>query len=499
MSFTIRYLVFLSMLFMPGMILAQSSLDRARSSHLTGLKRNLSTVDEADTRGSIRFMRIGGLDEANLYSIALDVARNGSLVVGMSLDPRFSSAFQWRPRLGMIGLQESFDQALSISRATAVSRDGKVVVGETRGVSLSPIPYQLPSIDNPRAAVWEEGVLSLLPQLPTDSHSYYAEAVDALGNKVVGRAYNTTSATNRAILWDRTMGSVTQLPELPNSDDDSYAHDISDDGRVIVGRNGGMAVAWINEQVTNLGALAGDESFSSAFGVDPSGSAIVGSGAGGQALRWSVVPGSQYQRFQTQVLPNLEDYDVWSSRAEAASLNGDVVAGVTEAFGTDAPQEFDNFCSNSLSYLYDLEISGGYFGRDFAQIMIQYCNYVLSGHPNSSEDWRAASGIIAMCGSASSYLEDAPPYIRDEIFAECQSLLDEPAIIRRSGKRATLWVKGKAIELEALLADYGIELNGFELRKANAISKNGRIVVGEGYDPETKSFEGYVIRLPHTF
>lgn len=167
-------------------------------------------------------------------SFAYGIDGSGTVVVGHAehgpMTP-LGQAFRWTPAKGMegIGYLKPFG---SMSMATAVSRDGATIVGISRSQSL-----------DFEAFVWREGVgMTGLPTLPgSPTVETYAEAVNADGTVVVG---SSTSATGHghAVRWingeiEDLMGSA-----FPGSHSTAYA--ISDDGAVVGGVVGGLAIVW---------------------------------------------------------------------------------------------------------------------------------------------------------------------------------------------------------------------------------------------------------------
>lgn len=162
----------------------------------------------------------------------------------------------------------------STSYATAISRDGRVVVGYAES----------------KAFIWtaDDG----LRELPARG----AVAVDSSGTKVAGWSYFGWEEGTKAVTWTATDGTINIGPPGWGY---SYANGLSADGRTVVGvvRTGlaYRSARWRDGnsyEVLLPRALPGGEEVadSSALGVSADGSVIVGWGstnAGDRAFRWT--------------------------------------------------------------------------------------------------------------------------------------------------------------------------------------------------------------------
>jgi probable HAF family extracellular repeat protein len=134
---------------------------------------------------------------------------------------------------------------------------------------------------------WSNGVMTGLGDLPNANNFSVAYGVSADGSVVVG-----SGADTEAFRWEG--GSMTGLGDLPGGDFSSAARGVSGDGGVIVGygwgASGTEAVRWSDGVMTGLGDLPGGAFHSVAQGVSADGTVIVGHGtssAGTEAFRWS--------------------------------------------------------------------------------------------------------------------------------------------------------------------------------------------------------------------
>ena len=212
------------------------------------------------------------------------------------------------------------------SAARDVSADGSVVVGTSviAGAQPAELIYE--------AFRWHADTgLTGLGDLPGGQIASFATAVSADGRVVVGESSSTASdCCDEAFRWSLETG-LTPLGDLPGGYDhlQSSAQDASADGSVVVGMGSsaksinGEPFRWTNE--TNLNPVLNlSQSFilSTALGVSADGSVIVGrqpAANGVEAYRWTAGTGAvgldgQNDRFQ-------------SSEATSVSADGLVVVG----------------------------------------------------------------------------------------------------------------------------------------------------------------------------
>ncbi len=145
------------------------------------------------------------------------------------------------------------------------------------------------------AFAWTEvGGLTALPMLVGGTGAT-AYAVSANGALIVGSSYSASG--QQACIWSN--GLVTGLGDLADGIFQSEARDVSDDGTVIVGyatsASGREAFRWTGGVLTGLGDLAGGSYQSEAHAVTPDGSQVTGYGtAASQSIfTWTAGGGMQ--------------------------------------------------------------------------------------------------------------------------------------------------------------------------------------------------------------
>jgi probable HAF family extracellular repeat protein len=232
---------------------------------------------------------LGDLPGGVTYSIAYDISSDGTVVVGTGtgVTGAASEAFRWTTDEGMIGLGTL--PAYTSSTASAVSADGRAVVGSSQGGSER------------QAYRWtaDEGMVGLgdLPggAWPMES---LAKGVSVNGSVVVGTGEST--AGMEAFRWTEETG-MASLGDLPGSYVYAVAWDTNADGSLIIGRGstdlGEEAFIWDAQNgMRNLRTLLQTEygldltgwQLNKARGISDDGRVIAGYGTNpsGQTEAW---------------------------------------------------------------------------------------------------------------------------------------------------------------------------------------------------------------------
>jgi len=288
---------------------------------------------------------------------------------------------------------------------------------------------------------WEDGVMTSLGRLPGGSASY-ARAVSADGSVVAGDGQSASGY--EAFRWQG--GTMVGLGDLPGDGYTSYGNAISSDGRVVVGQGlsseGMEAFRWEDGRMVGLGSLSGSHS-SRAFGVSADGSVVVGQ-SNNRAFQWTASDGMN-------PLSNLP-YGGGFSSATAISADGSVIVGwagdPTDIYGNKEAFRWENGNVIGLG-----DLPGGLF-------------YSLAN--DVSADGSVIVGWSTRFAGLVEGREDA--FIWDE----------------DHGMRSLL---------EVLTEEYGLDLTGWKLYNATAISDDGLSIVGFGINPDGYH-EGWIARLP---
>ncbi|NCR91372.1 MAG: PEP-CTERM sorting domain-containing protein [Microcystis aeruginosa G11-01] len=311
------------------------------------------------------------------------------------------------------------------SDATGVSADGSVVVGQSTGASGN------------EAFRWTQATGMVgLGYLPGGSFSSGASGVSADGSVVVGSS-NSANSFLEAFRWTQGTGMVG-LGYLPEGDFGSGASGVSADGSVVVGSNsanGNEAFRWTQATgMVGLGDLAGGISFLGGFfsspGVSADGSVVVGSSNSDfDASRWTQATG-------TVGLGNLG----WASFGEAlgVSSDGSVVVG---------------YSSNESSF--------------------------------EAFRWTQQTGMVGLGDLLSSVDTFRYFSIASGVSGDGSVVVGYSLTRNNDGQEAFIWssTQGMRSLQQVLTNDYGLDLTGWFLNEANAISADGLTVVGSGTNP----------------
>lgn len=342
------------------------------------------------------------------------------------------------------------DTAYYASTGDAVSTDGRTAVG-TDGFG-----------SDARAYRWDEASgISGLPLLDGALRTYSsALAVSADGNTIAGQAASPPDATGSdhsvATVWTTRPG-VKALRSAPThyaegassaslvainiglfpQGTSSIANAVSADGSVVVGYGGHkidgvpyqvyQAFRWTaKDGMVGLGWLSGGRRFSEAYGISADGSTVVGSSdsaAGQQAMRYTAANGMQGLGLPAGAI---------GGRAVAASADGFVIVG----FNT-TPDGIDRaFRWTATTGMTDLG--------------------VLPGDAFSEATAVSADGSVVVGQSAPGFNQE----------------------------RAFIWDQQNGMrDLKSVLVAGNPQLSNWQIRGANAISGDGKVVVGVGKDP----------------
>lgn len=272
-----------------------------------------ATVPAAAFRG------LGDLPGGDTGSSATAISADGRVVVGVSQGEKGQEAFYWTEQDGLVGLGYISDED-DFSRAWGVSADGSVIVGDG---NIAPF-------------VWsrEDGMLDIgTLGFPRSRHSAIAVSDD--GRVVVGTSKNSDGVLE-SFVWTAQDG-IRGLGYVPGEGRNSIATDLSADGNVLVGwgpinKRGDMEQPFVLELAADepprmLGAQDQFARVGRALGVSGDGSLVVGvrgGVAGHEAFRFPVDG-------QLQGLGDLPGGS-FNSGANAASQDGRVIVGM----GSDA-------------------------------------------------------------------------------------------------------------------------------------------------------------------
>jgi probable HAF family extracellular repeat protein len=322
-----------------------------------------------------------------------------------------------------------------------------------------------------------------LGDLPGGTFASSAQGVSGGGSVVVG--IGTSAAGSEAFRWTSETGMVG-LGLLPNAVR-SFAYGVSTDGSTIVGYSDAQAFRWTSGSgMVGLGFLpGGSQSQGSAVSAD--GSVVVGFAAVdpqsviAQAFRWT--PGTGM--LGLGYLPGGPVGAFGGSYGRAVSADGSVVVGYG---GT--PSGYEAFRWTSAGGMVGLgDLAGGSFYS--AALGISADGSTIVGESASASGqfeafrWTSATGMVGLgdlaggdfTSSASGVSADGSIVVGTGTTGASQ----EPFF----GDTAFIWTQAQGMRnlKEVLTDEYGLDLAGWTLSNARAISADGHAIVGFGTDP----------------
>jgi probable HAF family extracellular repeat protein len=333
-----------------------------------------------------------------------------------------------------------------------------------------------------------------------------ASAVSADGSIVVGEGWSTASGEfMEAYRWS-AAGGLQGLGFMTSTDTSmnlmgSQAYGVSGDGSVIVGTGFAgrgdplvgldaasyQAFRWtVAGGMQGLGFLQGGDT-SEALAVSSDGSVIVGmasTATGGlQAFRWTAATG-------LVALGTLSSGGLFGSRANAVSSDGSVVAGASDvSFG------FGAFRWTATDHMKGMGLlPGGQYVSIAIGVSADGSVIVGSGDSAAGYEafrWTAAGGLKS--------LGDLPG---GSVASEAMAVSADGSIVvghgtTDAGPEAFIWdvTHGMRNLRQVLVDDYGYNMTGWQLVDATGISADGRTIVGWGANPSGEG-ESYMIHLP---
>jgi probable HAF family extracellular repeat protein len=315
-----------------------------------------------------------------------------------------------------------------------------------------------------------------LGDLPGGSVHSKALAVSSDGSVVVGFSFITSGV--EVFRWT-SGGGMVGLGDLPGGGVSSAGSGVSGDGLVVVGDGSISSLTdhpfrWTSGSgMVDLGDLPGGGSGGGAFDASSDGSVVVGSSSstsGSEAFRWTSGGGMVG-------LGDLPGGGVFS-RAEGVSADGSVVVGTSQsASGVEA---FGWTSGGGMVGLGDLP--GGIFNSQANAISADGTVIVGIGATAAGGEafrWTSGGGLVS--------IGDLPG---GSVASKALGVSGDGAVVvgegnGSSGVEAFIWDAGNGIRSlnSVLVNDFGANLTGWTLTSAEAISADGKTVVGWGTNP----------------
>lgn len=322
--------------------------------------------------------------------------------------------------------------------------------------------------------------LGYLQSERTQGLQSFAADVSADGRVVVG------TSGGIAFRWTVDAG-MEPIGTMADGEPLSVARGTNQDGVVIVGRTGDRAFVWTQStsgiDVTPAGSSFGTQSDS--WGVSNDGRVVVG--AASKAFRWTQETGALE-------LPGLDTgFGDW---AQATSQDGRIIVGYSRdstrypqaVVWTDQgqPQRIPG-----MAGLYSIA-TGVSAGGDFVIGLDKVYGATMAETFQEAFIWSEADGKCDLGYLPGTDRESVPMGVSsDGKTVVGQGRPDRSAI----ASTAFIWTfEGGIRNLKTELENSGVDLGGWRLASAAAVSDDGRTIVGYGYNPDG-ALEAWIVML----
>ena len=351
------------------------------------------------------------------------------------------------------------------SRAEAVSSDGSVIVGSVALFSWVPQPVRWSRTDGMAS-------LGLLPGMTAG----WSAAVSSDGSVIVGGCGNDSQSIqySGAFRWT-AGGGMTGLGNLPDGGFSSFAAAVSADGTVVVGVGhrslsfDHQVFRWTSDSgMTVLGNTPTGATPIGVAGISADGAVVTGlamndSTGNFPCFRWTATQGMQELVFLSGAT---------SVSSKAISGDGRVIVG-------GASDGFDSWAFRWTQ-------------EEGMQSLGDLPSNLRDGHAVEATAVSADGSIIL-----GSIFEAV--YLAGEVAPDSQAptLLNEAQTTPELSDGAFIWTAATGMRnlKDVLNNDYGLDLMGWTLDEVTGISADGRVIVGNGYDPQGQ-LEGWVATVP---
>ena len=270
----------------------------------------------------------------------------------------------------------------------------------------------------------------------------------------------------QAFVWQN--GSMTGLGTLLPTDTRSKAWGISGDGSTIVGDSnpGDRAVRWIDGSIEDISNRPGDPLAFQAFDASEDGSIVVGRGS----IGCCTVAAFVWDNGNLSVLGSLPGW--LGSGAQAVSDDGTVITGIAGTLATGS-QAF-RWENGELTEI-GLMSNGGTAAQGLG-ISVNGAYIVGSARDVTGFVWSSVDGAIAVDGIAEAY------GVSDDGQTVVGTGCSGPTCESTS---AVIWDRttGSRFLKDLLELDHGLDLAGWSLLGARAITPDGLTIIGFGVNP----------------
>ncbi len=325
-----------------------------------------------------------------------------------------------------------------------------------------------------------------LGDLPGGGVASLPAAISGDGSVVVG--LSSSGNGQEGFVWtsDGGMVGLGTLPGGPGFA--SVARGVSSDGRVVVGDSSSakgtpQAFRWTSSGgMSGLGDLEGGVFDSIAFAANADGSVIVGDGqsdSGQEAFRW------------TGLMPvGLGDLPGGNFDSGAIDVNADgsVVVGFSSSQGPGLGWEAFRWTAAGGMMVGLGDLPGGQFQSIATGVSDDGSVVVGDGSTTAGQEpfrWTASGGMIGLGN------------LPGQSFGFGRDLsADGSVVVGGSGADPFIWdtTHGMRNLTDVLVDDCGLDLGGWTLLDARAVSDDGLTITGAGVNPDGNS-EGWIATL----
>jgi probable HAF family extracellular repeat protein len=316
-------------------------------------------------------------------------------------------------------------------------------------------------------------------------NSFFSVATDISGDGTVVVGYSDSiSGSSQVFRWTAETGMIG-LEDFIGSYPTGSPPKISRDGSTIVGSVQNEAARWTSQRgLERLGVLETPSDFKYASigtGVSADGSVVVGYCTNylgdAEAFKWTP---------QTSMIGLGSPLP--GSRAFAVSDSGSVTVGTAYYVGQDGLEGeiAARWTEDGMTYF---DPKPDFIVCDATDTSADGSVIVGSGgiYDLEAYRWTQASGIVPL------------GYIHGTGYSSFASSIsgDGTIIVGECDREAFVWDEENGMRSikEILVADYGLNLSGWSLTAANAISYDGMTIVGYGTNPNG-NLEAWVATIP---
>lgn len=326
-----------------------------------------------------------------------------------------------------------------------------------------------------------------LGDLPGGTFNSAASAVSADGSVVVGASYSSNGL--EAFRWSSSTGMVG-IGDFPGGGFSSVAYGVSADGTVIVGTGEGgeypgneIPFRWTAAGMVSIGDTTGGATPGFAYGVSADGSVVVGRdrNVNDVAFRWTSVSGSIGL---TQFPGGISPFD-----GLATSADGSTVVGL--GFSANGTEAF-LWSKATLTNIGLGDLPGGIFYSKATAVSAD--GSVVAGESRSTSGvqafrWTQSGGMVGIGDLAGGTFSSTATGIS----ADGSIIVGQGT--GANGLEAIRWdAEHKVQSVGALLTAEGVDLTGWTLTYAAAISADGTAIVG--YGTHNGMPEAWLARFP---